>query len=87
MSLGDILNEYISLKGQKVMLDQEKMCFEQEKFRVQTLLNGMQDVMNGYNSGLAAAAAAAVPAQALVANPGGLVPYVDPVVGSSAGTF
>ncbi|KAL1804690.1 hypothetical protein DCAR_0830495 [Daucus carota subsp. sativus] len=85
LSLGDILNEYISLKGQKVMLDQEKMCFEQEKFRVQTLLNGMQDVMNGYNSGLAAAAAAAVPAQALVANPGGLVPYVDPVVGSSAG--
>ncbi|KAK1377473.1 polycystic kidney disease protein 1-like 3 [Heracleum sosnowskyi] len=81
LSLADILNEYINLKGQKVMLDQEKMCFEQEKFKVQTLLNGMQDVMNGYNSGLAAAA---VPTQALVGNSGGLVPYVDPAVGSSA---
>lgn len=70
------------------MLDQEKMCFEQEKFRVQTLLSGMQDVMNGYNSGLAAASAAvAAPTQAIVVNSGGLVPYVDPAVGSSAGTF
>lgn len=65
-----------------MMLDQEKMCFEQEKFRVQTLLSGMQDVMNRYNSGLAAA-----PTQAIVANSGAIVPYVDPGVGSSAGTF
>lgn len=69
------------------MLDQEKMCFEQEKFRVQTLLNGMQDVMNGYNSGLAATAAAAPPTQTIVANSGSLVTYVDPPTGSSAGTF
>lgn len=68
-----------------MMLDQEKMCFEKEKFRVQTLLNGMQDVMNGYNSGLAAVAAA--PTKAVVVNSGGLVPYVDPAVGPSAGTF
>ncbi|KAF6160992.1 hypothetical protein GIB67_007633 [Kingdonia uniflora] len=43
LSLGAILDEYISLKEQKVMLDQEKL-------RVDTLLKGMQDVMTTYNS-------------------------------------
>lgn len=43
LSLGAILDEYICLKEQKVMLDQEK-C------RVETLLQGMQNVMNAYNS-------------------------------------
>ena len=46
-----MLEEYICLKEQKVMLDHEKSCLEQEKFRVQTLLRGMQDAMNAYNSG------------------------------------
>ncbi|CAN6995614.1 unnamed protein product [Brassica rapa subsp. trilocularis] len=41
--LGDILNDYISLKEHKVIVDQEKT-------RVQNLLHGMQDVMNAYNS-------------------------------------
>ncbi|KAJ4891873.1 Uncharacterized protein Rs2_31621 [Raphanus sativus] len=41
--LDDILNEYISLKELKVMVDQEKT-------RIQNLLHGMQDVMNSYNS-------------------------------------
>ncbi|KAL5991613.1 hypothetical protein ACLOJK_012522 [Asimina triloba] len=43
LSLGAMLDEYICLKEQKVFLDQEK-------FRVERLLQGMQDVMNAYNS-------------------------------------
>ncbi|KAL7583563.1 hypothetical protein Lser_V15G42702 [Lactuca serriola] len=58
MSLGDMLEEYISLKEEKVILSHEKSRFEQEKFRVQTLLRGMQDVMNVYNGGGASASAA-----------------------------
>ncbi|XP_058109325.1 uncharacterized protein LOC131252673 [Magnolia sinica] len=43
LSLGAILDEYICLKEQKVILDKEK-C------RVEKLLQGMQDVMHAYNS-------------------------------------
>ncbi|KAL2509900.1 hypothetical protein Fot_33547 [Forsythia ovata] len=50
LSLGDILDEYIRLKEQKVILDQGWCRLEQEKSRVQNLLRGMQDVMNAYNS-------------------------------------
>ncbi|XP_059427898.1 uncharacterized protein LOC132161732 [Corylus avellana] len=50
LSLGDMLDEYICLKEQKVMVDQERVRLEQEKCRVQTLLQGMQAVMNTYNS-------------------------------------
>ncbi|KAG5402156.1 hypothetical protein IGI04_016763 [Brassica rapa subsp. trilocularis] len=53
--LDDILNEYISLKEQKVIVDQEKARLDQEKTRVQNLLQGMQDVMNVYNSTAASA--------------------------------
>ncbi|KAF8110650.1 hypothetical protein N665_0081s0079 [Sinapis alba] len=53
--LDDILNEYISLKEQKVIVDQEKARIDQEKTRVQNLLHGMQDVMNVYNSTASAA--------------------------------
>lgn len=45
------MDDYINLKGQKVMLDQEICRLEHEKYRVQTLLQGMQDVMNAYNVG------------------------------------
>lgn len=45
-----MLNEYICLKEQKVMVDQERFRLEQEKSRVQTLLQGMQAVMNTYNA-------------------------------------
>ncbi|KAL0666445.1 hypothetical protein Bca4012_029149 [Brassica carinata] len=48
--LDDILNEYISLKELKVIVDQENARLDQEKTRVQNLLHGMQDVMNAYNS-------------------------------------
>ncbi|KAM2983824.1 hypothetical protein FF2_009698 [Malus domestica] len=51
LSLAEILDEYILLKEQKVILDQEKVRVEQEKTRVQTLLKGMQSVMNTYNAG------------------------------------
>ncbi|XP_042053275.1 uncharacterized protein LOC121798360 isoform X3 [Salvia splendens] len=50
LSLGAILDEYITLKEQKVLVDQERLRLEQEKFRVQNLLSGMQEAMNAYNS-------------------------------------
>ncbi|KAF3619198.1 Cysteine-rich RLK (RECEPTOR-like protein kinase) 8 [Capsicum annuum] len=50
LSLGDMLDEYISLKEQKVFMDQEKCRLDHEKTRVQNLLNGMQNVMNAYNA-------------------------------------
>ncbi|KAB1224286.1 hypothetical protein CJ030_MR2G000918 [Morella rubra] len=50
LSLEAMLNEYICLKEQKVMVDQERLRLEQEKSRVQTLLQGMQAVMNTYNA-------------------------------------
>ncbi|KAH6829587.1 hypothetical protein C2S53_012500 [Perilla frutescens var. hirtella] len=49
LSLAAILDEYITLKEQKVSVDQERHRLEQEKLRVQNLLSGMQDVMNAYN--------------------------------------
>ncbi|KAL5072971.1 hypothetical protein RYX36_011955 [Vicia faba] len=50
MSLGEMLHEYICLKEQKVMLDQERVYMEQEKNRVQMFLHGVQNVMNVYNA-------------------------------------
>ncbi|KAJ7961319.1 Myosin-M heavy protein [Quillaja saponaria] len=50
LSLGDMLNEYISLKEQKVMLDQERVRVGQERCRIQMLLQGMQNVMSAYNA-------------------------------------
>ncbi|OMO97390.1 hypothetical protein COLO4_14650 [Corchorus olitorius] len=54
LSLGAMLDEYICLKEQKVIVEQEKARVEQEKCRVQTLLQGMQCVMNAYNGSTAA---------------------------------
>ena len=51
LSLGAMLDEYISLKEQKVMMEREKIRLDQEKLRVQTLLQGLQDSMNAYNAG------------------------------------
>ncbi|KAL9153045.1 hypothetical protein ABFS82_10G023400 [Erythranthe guttata] len=51
LSLGAILEEYITLKETKVWVDQERCRLEQENLRVQNLLSGMQGVMNAYNSG------------------------------------
>lgn len=44
LSLDAMLDEYICLKGQKVILDQEKS-------RVEKLLRGMQNVMQAYSMG------------------------------------
>ena len=49
LSLSAILDDYIRLKEQRVIMDQEKVNLEQEKMRVQNLLKGMQDAMNVYN--------------------------------------
>lgn len=43
LGLGDILDEYISLKEQRIMVDQEKR-------RVEIAFQGLQDVMRAYNS-------------------------------------
>ncbi|KAJ4704537.1 DNA double-strand break repair rad50 ATPase, putative isoform 1 [Melia azedarach] len=83
LSLVAMLNEYICLKEQKVMLDQERARMDQEKLRVQTLLNGMQDVMNTYN------ASASIPViQPPVTNPAkstAVVPQSVPSSGSPSG--
>ncbi|KAL8517389.1 hypothetical protein ACS0TY_015574 [Phlomoides rotata] len=50
LTLAAILDEYITLKEQKVWVDQERRRLEQEKLRVQNLLGGMQGVMNAYNA-------------------------------------
>ncbi|GLT52672.1 hypothetical protein SLA2020_259970 [Shorea laevis] len=50
LSLGAMLDEYICLKEQKVILEQERVRLEEEKCRVHTLLQGMQNVMSGYNA-------------------------------------
>ncbi|XP_043697583.1 uncharacterized protein LOC122648435, partial [Telopea speciosissima] len=50
LSLAAILDEYICLKEQKVMFEQEKRWVEQEKCRVETLMKGMQSVMQAYSS-------------------------------------
>ncbi|KAL6520935.1 hypothetical protein OROGR_017504 [Orobanche gracilis] len=51
LSLGAILDEYITLKEHKVWVDQERCRLEQEKLRMQNLLSGLQNAMNAYNSG------------------------------------
>ncbi|XP_020233028.2 uncharacterized protein LOC109813271, partial [Cajanus cajan] len=50
LTLGEMLDEYICLKEQKVMLDQDRVVMEQEKNRVQMLLQGMHNVMIAYNA-------------------------------------
>ncbi|KAF8093730.1 hypothetical protein N665_0379s0022 [Sinapis alba] len=54
LTLEDILKDYVSLREQKVALDHESVILEKEKVRVQNLLQGMQNVMNTYNSTLTA---------------------------------
>ncbi|KAL6574643.1 hypothetical protein OROMI_011928 [Orobanche minor] len=51
LSLGAILDEYITLKEHKVWVDQERCRLEQEKLRMQNLLSGLQNAMNAYSSG------------------------------------
>ncbi|XP_059667899.1 uncharacterized protein LOC132313229 isoform X2 [Cornus florida] len=78
LSLGAMLDEYICLKEQKVMMDQDKHRLEQEKFRVQTLLRGMQDAMNAYNR-----PPSMVPSTAPKSMP--MAPQIDLTIGPAAG--
>ncbi|KAG8647713.1 hypothetical protein MANES_09G100200v8 [Manihot esculenta] len=82
LSLGAMLNEYICLKEQKVMVDQERVRLEQEKFRVQTLLQGMQDVMNAYN---ASGSAPTPMIQTSTTRPAAMVPQLGLTGGSLPG--
>ncbi|KAH1241954.1 hypothetical protein GmHk_07G019405 [Glycine max] len=71
LTLGEMLDEYICLKEQKVMLNQERAAVEQEKNRVQMLLQGMHNVMTAYNASgnLPAPASAAKSAVVTVPQP------------------
>lgn len=67
------------------MVDQERVRLDQEKCRVQTLLQGMQNVMSAYNASgnpPTPTISAAVPAQPLV-----VVPQPRSFSGSPAGIF
>lgn len=77
-----MLNEYISLKEQKVTVDQEGIRLEQENWRIQTLLRGMQEAMNAYNSGGAGPSTPAIQAPIAKSNP----QSVNPSTRSSPGT-
>ncbi|GAB2230075.1 hypothetical protein Droror1_Dr00014331 [Drosera rotundifolia] len=53
MTLEAILNEYVQLKRQKEMMDQQRHQLVQERNKIDALLQGMQQAMNAYNSGTA----------------------------------
>ena len=84
LSLGAMLDEYICLKEQKLIVEQEKARLEQEKCRVQALLQGMQSVMNSYNS----SATVSVPMipHANATKSVAVIPISDPCAGSPPGT-
>lgn len=83
LSLGAMLDEYISLKEQKMMVEREKIRLDQEKLRVQTLLQGMQDAMNAYNAG-GCTPHSGIPA--LGTKSTAIVHQLDPTVGPLSGT-
>ncbi|GKC97786.1 hypothetical protein Tco_1168061 [Tanacetum coccineum] len=61
LSLGDMLDEYICLKEQKIIISQDKTRLDHEKLKVQNLLKGMQDVMNTYNDNAPSSSAPPAP--------------------------
>ncbi|KAK9705707.1 hypothetical protein RND81_07G076800 [Saponaria officinalis] len=80
MSLGELLEEYILLKEQKIIIEQEKCGLAQEKCRIQSLLYGMQNVMNNYN--LAAAACLTPPPPPVSGSPSSM--HILPSAGNPA---
>ncbi|XP_030449882.1 uncharacterized protein LOC115672252 isoform X2 [Syzygium oleosum] len=86
LTLDAMLNEYISLKEQKVAVDQERVQLEQERWRIQALLQGMQDAMSTYNAsaGCGSPPTPAIPAPP-VANLAVAHPPSNPSSGSPAG--
>ncbi|KAK4803248.1 hypothetical protein SAY86_001451 [Trapa natans] len=69
LSLAVILDEYISLKEQKVVVEQERIRLERENWRIQTLLRGMQEAMSVYNSSGAGPSTPAIQAPVEKSNP------------------
>ena len=66
------------------MVDQERVRLDQEKFRVQTLLQSMQNAMSAYN----ASGSSSVPPVASVApKPAIMAPQLQSFSGSPAGTL
>ncbi|GAB2230074.1 hypothetical protein Droror1_Dr00014330 [Drosera rotundifolia] len=53
LSLETILNEYVQLKRQKEVMDQQRGQLEQQRYKVHALLNGIQGAMNAYKSAAA----------------------------------
>ncbi|KAI3447743.1 hypothetical protein Pfo_004408 [Paulownia fortunei] len=87
LSLGAILDEYITLKEQKVWMDQEQCRLEQEKLRVQNLLRGMQDVMNVYNASGNNAVTPPVPLPLPAVASGAMVSQAELAVMTPAGHY
>ena len=50
MSLGQILDDYMCLKVQKVMLDEQQVEVTQEKNQIHMLRQGIQKAMDVYNT-------------------------------------
>ncbi|KAF9665144.1 hypothetical protein SADUNF_Sadunf16G0091500 [Salix dunnii] len=80
LSLGSMLNDSICLKEQKVISERERVRFEQQKFRVQNFLHGMQDVMNACNTSanVATPPATTPMIQGFITGPAFMVPQADP---------
>lgn len=83
LTLADILDEYISLKEQRVTMDHHQCRLDQEKCRVQNLLQGMQTVMNAYNSSAAVPSLPAIPPVSTQSM--AMLPNTDPSIVSPAG--
>lgn len=72
------------MKEQKVTVDQERIRLEQEKCRVQTLLQSFQNAMNAYNAvGRSPMPSIPTVAQKLAMT----LPQSQPFTGSPAGKY
>ncbi|XP_057544394.1 uncharacterized protein LOC130823679 isoform X3 [Amaranthus tricolor] len=84
LSLAELLDDYVWLKEQRVMIEHEKLGLAQERTRIQNLLQGMQDLMNIFNN------SPVVPANYVTSPPphpvSASVPPNSMVTSSSAGT-
>lgn len=84
LGLGEILDEYICLKEQRVLVDQEKR-------RVETAMQGMQEVMRSYHSSINASLPSSpplLPPQFVASTPTGpALPPLYPSNGSPSGMF
>lgn len=85
LSLAELLDDYVWLKEQRVMIEHEKLGLAQERTRIQNLLQGMQDLMNVFNN------SPVVPANYVPSPPphpvSASVPPNSMVTSSSAGYF